>query len=229
LRSIGRKPPSTALFSRNRFNLLSVFDRDYGDGSQTLLDRIEGILAKAGIHDAQGEIWLQTFPRVFGYVFNPVSFWFCHSANGRLRAIVCDVCNTFGEKHSYLLASESGIDEDQLLTASKIFHVSPFCKVEGSYQFRFRASSRHPESPGDNRQFNLARIDYHDSTGPLLITHIKGYSTEMTDRNIVGAVLRYPLMTFMVISRIHWQALKLLLKRVPFYHKPEPPLKELSK
>ena len=103
LRTLGETAFPGSLCSRNRFNLISFHDRDHGDGKTPLLAWIDGLLRAEDIHDADGEIWLQTFPRVLGYVFNPVSFWFCHRANGELRAIVCEVNNTFGERHCYLL------------------------------------------------------------------------------------------------------------------------------
>jgi uncharacterized protein len=223
LRSMEGNKSTPRLFSRNRFNLLSFHDKDHGDGRQPLLQWIDGILHNEGITDADGEIWLQAFPRLLGYVFNPVSFWFCHRRDGKLRAILCQVSNTFGERHCYLLDQGGVIDDGDELTVRKIFHVSPFCAVEGSYRFRFRRSQR------QDGEHTLARIDYHDSRGPLLLTNISGRSRELNDRNIAQALLRFPLMTFMVITRIHWQALRLWLKRVPFYRKPPLPLKELSK
>jgi len=209
------------LFSHNRFNLLSIYDSDHGDGRQPLLPWIDGILKQEGIVDADGEIWLQTFPRVLGYVFNPVSFWFCHRRDGALRAVLCEVSNTFGERHCYLLNKDAPITDGDELTARKVFHVSPFCQVEGGYRFQFRRSQR---QTGED---TLARIDYHDNEGTLLLTSITGSSRTLNDRSITHALLRFPLMTFMVITRIHWQALKLWIKRVPFYRKPTPPLKEI--
>ncbi len=223
LRSMEDNPVKSKLFSRNCFNLLSLHDKDYGDKQQPLLQWIDSLLKQQGITDADGEVWLQTFPRVLGYVFNPVSFFFCHRRDGELRAVLCEVSNTFGERHSYLLDQGGLIENATELTAFKMFHVSPFCAVDGGYRFQFIRSQR------QNSEHTLARIDYYDSDGPLLMTNISGNSRELNDRNIALALLRYPLMTFMVITRIHWQALKLWFKRVPFYRKPSPPLEELSK
>jgi DUF1365 family protein len=223
LRSLGSAPLATGLLSRNRFNLLSFHDKDHGDGIQPPLQWIDSLLDREGIRDADGEVWLQTFPRVLGYVFNPVSFWFCHRKDGALRAVLCEVSNTFGERHCYLLDKGAPIVDGQNLNARKVFHVSPFCELEGSYRFQFRRTLR------QTHEDTLARIDYHDADGPLLLTNITGTSRELNGRNIAYALLRFPLMTFMVIARIHWQALKLWLKRVPFYRKPSLPIKELSK
>ena len=217
---------STRLFSRNRFNLLSFYDRDHGDGQQPLLAWIDGLLRREGIDDADGEIWLQAFPRVFGFVFNPVSFWFCHRSDGALRVIVCEVRNTFGEKHCYLLDTDSCMPYGVELTAKKIFHVSPFCAIEGGYRFRFMrtdaAASGKPER-------TVARIDHDDDRGPLLLTSIEGTAQPLTDRRAVQALLGYPFLTFGVVARIHWQALRLWIKRVPFFRKPAPPTQELSR
>ncbi len=223
LRSLVSHDIQTKLFSRNRFNLLSHYEKDHGDGTQPLLQWIEQILLKHGISDADGEIWLQTFPRLLGYVFNPVSFWFCHRRDGALRAVLCEVSNTFGERHCYLLDEGRPIDNTMELTSSKIFHVSPFCAVEGNYRFQFIKNFR------KGKEDTLARIDYHTEDGALLLTNISGTAQNLNDRNVALALMRYPLMNFMIITRIHWQALKLWFKRVPFYRKPSPPLEELSK
>jgi DUF1365 family protein len=223
LRSMAMHDIRTKLFSRNRFNLLAHYDKDHGDGKQPLLPWIEQLLAEQGITDVDGEIWLQTFPRLLGYVFNPVSFWFCHRKDGTLRAVLCEVNNTFGERHCYLLDENKTIENSMELTARKIFHVSPFCAVEGSYRFQFIRNFR------TGTEDTLARIDYHTADGALLLTNINGSARDLDDRNVMLALLRYPMMNFMVITRIHWQALKLWLKHVPFYRKPSPPLEELSK
>lgn len=227
LRTLADTPFTSRLCSRNRFNLLSFHDCDHGDGKTPLLTWIDKLLQAEGIQDADGEIWLQAFPRVLGYVFNPVSFWFCHRKNGELRAILCEVSNTFGEKHCYLLDTGSAMPWGRELTAKKVFHVSPFCAVEGSYHFRFMRSTQTIDQQQIERM--VARIDYGDAAGPLLLTSISGKVQPATDQLLAYALVRYPFMTLGVILRIHWQAAKLFFKRVPFFSKPAPPSSTLSK
>jgi DUF1365 family protein len=225
LRSLGQSEFSSRLLSRNRFNLLSFYDRDHGDGQQTLLAWIEALLAREGIDGADGEIWLQTFPRVLGYSFNPVSFWFCHGKDGALRAVLCDVHNTFGEQHYYLLGDGSPIPWGAELSARKVFHVSPFCPIEGSYRFRFMRASA-----GRNAEATVARVDYDDARGPLLLTSISGTARTLSDRAVLRAFFVHPWMTLGVIAKIHWQALRLWLRQVPLFSKPaRPQQKELTR
>lgn len=227
-------PPALRWFSRNRFNLLSFHDGDHGDGSGSLPLRawIAGQLLRHGVADADGEIWLQTMPRVLGYLFNPVSFWFCHRADGSLRAVLCDVRNTFGERHLYLLETGGAIANGALLAAGKSFHVSPFLPVRGSYRFRF---VRAPGKSAGGGERHLARIDYFDSEAawhsgtPTLLTSISGTAQPLTDRGVLRACLAHPLLTVGVVVKIHWQALRLWCKRVPFISKPAAPTEELSK
>ncbi len=196
------------IFSVDRRNVLSFYQKDHGarDGSP-ILPWIEHRLAEHGLPN-DGEIILQTFPRLFGYVFNPVSFWFCHDRQGALIAVLAEVNNTFGGRHSYLLHNPGGapLADGQVLQAVKAFHVSPFNEIEGGYRFRF-----HLERP-----VPLARIDYDDAEGELLLTSIAGKAKEWTAANLLGAFLRMPFLTAGVMFRIHWQALKLWLKGVPF-------------
>jgi hypothetical protein len=227
LRAMQQAPIRLALFSHNRFNLLSFYDKDHGDGKQPLLDWIDTLLKDEGISDADGEIWLQTFPRVLGYVFNPVSFWFCHNKQGQLRAVLAEVSNTFGERHSYLLDTGGVLAESAEVTARKIFHVSPFCAVEGKYRFRFLRSRQTIGNKQEER--TIARIDYDDDKGPLLLTSIAGSAQVLSNAVVAKAFFLYPLMTFGVMARIHWQALRLWLKRVPFFSKPLPPAQEISR
>jgi DUF1365 family protein len=228
LRAMGEEGFACRLFSRNRRNLLSFYDRDHGDGVQPLPQWVDGLLAEQGVHDADGEIWLQTMPRVLGYVFNPVSFWFCHRADGALRAIIADVHNTFGERHCYLLENGGVIGVAQELPVRKIFHVSPFCSVEGGYRFRF-FSGRRGAGPHAGSEQTLACIDYDDQLGPLLETSLSGRAETLSDRGAARAFFGYPMMTFGVVARIHIQALKLWLRRVPFFSKPLPPQHKVSR
>ena len=200
-------------FSHNRFNLLSFNDADHGDG-RDCLNWARTLLASHGMA-ADGEIWLTTFPRVLGYAFKPVSFWHCHRANGELVAVLAEVNNTFGERHVYLLRTN---DPTATLHADKVFHVSPFFPVRGRYTFDFKAA-------GD---LFRSRIDYDDGNGDALRTAWWGRLEPLTPRNTLRAFFGYPLMTWSVIARIHLQALRLALKRVPFFHKPPAPINEVT-
>ena len=223
LRSMAQRPLATRLFSRNRFNLLAFFDRDHGDGRQPLLAWIDALLRAEGVADADGEIWLQTMPRVLGYVFNPVSFWFCHRADGALRAVLCDVRNTFGERHYYLLENGAAIANGSQLSAKKVFHVSPFCALDGHYRFRFMRAQRR------QHECHLARIDYDDDTGPVLQTSLYGQGRPLSDAGVARALITFPLMGLGVMARIHLQALRLWRRRLPFFSKPAAPRNELSR
>ncbi|RBA23029.1 DUF1365 domain-containing protein [Herminiimonas fonticola] len=218
------------LFSHNRFNLLSFHDKDHGDDMQTPLEWIDGLLEREGIKDADGEIWLQAFPRVLGYVFNPVSFWFCHRSDGQLRAVLCEVRNTFGERHRYLLDTGEAMPYGIELTARKIFHVSPFCEIKGDYRFRFmRTTQTYVDDRDGLAEHTVARINYDDDAGPLLLTSLSGISRPLSNGVVAQAFFRYPLMTFGVVVKIHWQALRLWIKHVPFFRKPQPPSHEMSR
>jgi uncharacterized protein len=210
LRSLRRQP--CAGLPRNRRGLFSFHDRDHGDGRDDALAWLDELLAGEGVHDADGEAWLHTYPRVLGFVFKPVSFWYCHRADGTLAAIVAEVNNTFGERHCYLLAG-AGLGYGRELLAHKVFHVSPFCAVQGQYRFRFMRTAER----------TVARIDHDDADGPLLQTSVSGRLQALTPASARAAILGMPLMTLGVIARIHWQALRLWLKRVPFHGKPAPP------
>jgi len=206
-----REVPSPALH-RNRWGWLSFHDRDHGEGGDDALAWFDRLLQAEGIHDADGEAWLHTFPRVLGYAFKPVSFWYAHRADGSLAAVVAEVNNTFGERHAYLLAGpDLAWGREQL--ARKVFHVSPFCRVAGQYRFRFERDAGH----------TLARVDLHDESGPLLQTSVGGQLEALTASSARRALTGMPLMTLGVMLRIHWQALRLWIKRVPFFSKPAAP------
>jgi DUF1365 family protein len=201
-------------FSLNRFNLLSFYESDHGDGGDALA-WARALLAQHGI-GADGEIWLTAFPRVLGYAFKPVSFWHCHDRAGTLVAVLAEVNNTFGERHVYLLREphETGASAQ----VQKVFHVSPFFPVRGHYTFNFSLSATHFGS----------RIDYDDGNGEVLRTAWWGKPEVLTGAACLRAFFAYPMMTFGVIARIHLQALRLWLKRVPFFRKPSPPIVEVT-
>jgi hypothetical protein len=203
---------------------VAFHDRDHGARDGTPPEAwIRAILAREGI-DAGGEIVLHTFPRMLGYLFAPVSFWVAYDRGDAVRAVLAEVCNTFGERHNYLVAHDDGrpIASGETLCARKVFHVSPFCEVKGRYAFRFHF--------GPARW--LARIDYYDDEGtltPLLETWISGRAEPLDRRSVHRLLWRYRWFTLGVIARIHWQAAKLALKSVPFFGKPEAPRQSLSR
>ena len=196
----------------NRRGLVAFQERDHGarDGSSCLA-WIRNILTLNNIATNDVSVELHAFPRMLGYVFNPVSFWVCRRVSGDVSAVLVEVNNTFGESHSYLLTPTLGdsIRSGELLTATKELHVSPFNEVRGKYSFRFNF--------GEDRW--LARIDYDDGQGSLLNTHISGAAQPLTRANLRLAALRFPLQTLAVVARIHWHALRLFAKRVPFFGK----------
>ncbi|VVE62174.1 cyclopropane fatty acid synthase [Pandoraea captiosa] len=235
----------SAWFAWDRWRLLSLRSSDYGprDG-RALVPWMRAQLAQAGI-PADGEIWLQTVPRMAGYAFNPVSFWYCHDRDGRLRALYADVRNTFGQHHGYLLSatdhgdidesaegSESGESGDiggvrdlhdvddarRRLVCRKVFHVSPFCDVEGQYEFRIRRK-------GD--AWTVA-IDYRVGDELRLRTAVVMHATPFTGRRVLRAVLAQPFAAVNIVLRIHWQALRLWCKGVPFFGKTPPSLSPAS-
>jgi DUF1365 family protein len=207
----------------NRGGPVSFHDRDHGprDGSP-LEVWLRGVLAREGLPVPE-EIVLYAFPRMLGYVFNPVSFWVCHLASGAIGAVLVEVNNTFGETHQYLLAHPGGepLVSGETLCARKVFHVSPFCEVRGHYTFRFHF--------GADRW--LARIDHFDgaSEAALLETHISGQARPLLPGAGRALLWQYRWFTLAVLARIHWQALRLWAKRVPFFTKPRPPADTLTR
>ncbi len=224
LRSLRAHPESAGALAFNRRGALSFHECDHGDGRSLhdggALGWLDALLRAEGIDDATGEVWLHCYPRVWGYTFKPVSFWYCHRADESLRAIVVEVHNTFGERHCYLLDHPRYGAE---LQTPKAFHVSPFCRVAGTYRFRFLRSTQ------GGRDRTVVRIDHDDADGPLLQTSVSGVLLPLCARTVRRALWRYPAMTLAVIARIHWQALRLWAKRVGFHKKPAPPAADVTR
>jgi DUF1365 family protein len=209
------------LFSHNRFNLLAFCDRDHGprDGSP-LRPWIERHLAAEGIDLQNGRILVLCLPRLLGYVFNPLSLYWCYDAAGRLRAILYEVKNTFGEQHAYLLRVPPGRSADVPIyqRAAKIFHVSPFIGMAAVYRFRVR-------EPEDRLSIHIRE---EDAEGDLLVAAHTGARRPLGDPALLRACLLFPLVTLKVIAAIHWQAFKLWRKGVRLHGRPEAPLPEVT-
>lgn len=200
----------TRLFSIDRFNLLSFHPRDHGDKSVTRLrSQAQTMLAQAGIEGVDGPIRLLTMPRLLGFVFNPISVWYAHRADGRLAAVIYEVSSTFGERRSYVLPVEGEGRFDQ--TCDKALHVSPFMRMDMHYHFKGR-------DPGEQLMLG---IDGHDPEGLLIATAMSGERRALTDREILKAVLAVPFETLKVVAAIHWEALRLWLKGVPLAPDPK--------
>ena len=210
-----------ALFSRGGRGLFSLQDRDHGGAPHQGRGAawVREVLATEGV-DLQGRIDLLAQPRVLGHVFNPVSFWLCNDGAGALRAVIAEVTNTFGDRHSYLCRHEDGreITKSDTITATKIFHVSPFQPVEGSYTFRFDITED---------QIGIW-IEYVRGNGGLIAT-LHGPRRPLTNAGILWAALRRPFGSRRVLGLIHWQALKLWWKGARYRPRPEPPLEEVSR
>lgn len=218
--------PETArgprLFSRNGRNLTALHDRDHGGapGQGQGAAWVREVLAAHLLDQADGQILLLAQPRVLGHVFNPVSFWLCHGSDGTLRVVIAEVTNTYGDRHSYLChhPDQREITRHERISARKIFHVSPFQPVEGSYTFRF-----------DIRADRLGVwIDYRQGDTQLYAT-LTGPRRTLTNRAILWAALRRPFGSRRVLGLIHWQALVLWWKGAPWHVRPEPPTREVSR
>lgn len=219
---LGELDRGLRLFGYNRFALIGFSDRDHGprDGSP-LRPWVEAALAEYGLQNAAAQIRIFCFPRLLGYVFNPLSVFFCYDAEGRLRATLYEVKNTFGDQHSYLIdvppGKNSGKTVDQSVT--KRFHVSPFLPLEGEYQFRILP-------PGEKIGIMIRQIG---RSGALqMIATQSGRREDLSDHSLLKAFIRHPLMTVKVMAGIHWEALQLWRKGAAFFRWTAPPQKAVS-
>lgn len=203
-------------FAHNRRGLFSFHDADHGPRDGTALRPwLDAQLDAAGADWPRGRVRLLCFPRLFGYVFNPLSIWFCSDRDGRLRAILYEVKNTFGEQHCYLLDlppdHPPGSEINQ--HCAKGFYVSPFIDMDCSYAFRLREP--------DERLSVLIRQS--DRQGELLLASQSGQRAALTDLQLLKAFFAYPLMTVKVIAAIHWEALWLWAKGARLRRRPPAP------
>ncbi|QUJ76533.1 DUF1365 domain-containing protein [Sulfitobacter albidus] len=209
------------LFKRNGRGVTALLDRDHGGapgqgrGAPWARDVLEQYQV-GGV----ARIDLLAQPRVLGHVFNPVSFWLCRDAQEGLIAVIAEVTNTFGDRHSYLCHHADGraIAPGDQLKATKVLHVSPFQPVEGEYTFRFDITDRRVG----------IWIDYGRARGGLIAT-LTGKRQPLSNRSILGALLRRPFGARRVLALIHWQAIKLWIKGATFRSQPTPPENEVTK
>lgn len=205
-------------FSFGRWNLISLRAKDHlPAGEQDFRAWVERCLADKGVEEVPHKIFLLAMPRVLGFVFNPLSVWFCLDEKDQPIAVLCEVRNTFGEKHIYLLEADQQWPVRS--RSEKVFHVSPFMDLEGGYAFSFHAP---------NEKLRLS-ILLNDQQLPKLSATQTGNAVEFSDRQILKQVIRFPFLTAKVLGAIHWHALKLWLKGARFHRKPEPPMIEVSK
>lgn len=209
------------LFSHNAFNLFGIDDRDHGSRRRGgLREWAEAALRGAGIAPDGGCIRLLCLPRICGYAFNPLALWYCESRDGRLQAVIAEVRNTFGERHSYVLErGGAAVEWLQAIDKDKVFHVSPFLELQGS-RYRFRV-----EAPAERLRVAIREI-LHGM--PVLDANLSGRRRRLSSVALLRVLLGMPWIGVKVIVAIHWQALRLLWRRAPFHSKPLPPSSEIS-
>jgi DUF1365 family protein len=197
------------LFSYNKFNIISFFNKDHGprDGS-SLKNWVIDNLKKNNIESNEVEIKLLCYPRIFGYVFNPLSIFYVYDKNSDLVAVLYEVKNTFGEQHSYIFKTKK---EQNLIqhVCKKKFHVSPFIEMNCVYFFRLL-------KPGNKIS---VIIDVQDPDGKILYASQDGIKSELNNNNLFKSYLKHPLMTFKIIITIHFEAFKLWIKGIKFIKK----------
>ncbi len=207
------------LFGHNRPSLLSFHEGDHGDGApKSLRPYVERQLAAAGIDLQGGPVRLLCMPRVLGQVFNPISLYFCFHPDGRLAAILHEVNNTFGQRHSYLLPVEGGDGPTVRQACEKRFYVSPFMDMDLAYAFDIRP-------PADDV---FVGVRTSDADGPLLLATFKGERKALSDRAILQAFLSSPLLALKVLGAIHWEALKIWLRGIRLRPRPPAPAEPVT-
>lgn len=204
------------VFSVDRFNLLSFHQSDHsGQTDRSLRAYVDGLLAEAGIAVPAARVLLVCYPRIIGWVFNPLAVYYAYDASDALVALIYEVRNTFGERHSYVCPissgqiSEAGIRQE----CDKIFHVSPFMPMAMRYRFRM-------VPPGKDIRWRILETD---AEGPVLSATFSGHAQPLTTRNILRLVGRIPHLTLKIVAGIHWEAAKLWWKGARYISRPVPP------
>lgn len=206
-------------FSYNSFNVFSFYDRDHGPGTnEELRSWVEHHLHDANIDLQGGRIEILCLPRIFGYVFNPISVYYCYHHDGELMALLYEVSNTFNQRHTYLVTVEEGASGTLKHSCEKRFYVSPFIENKGHYEFSLKR-------PTDELYLHIRQAD---ADGPLLDAWVNGTRKFISDRNLLACLVKHPLLTLKVIGGIHWEALQLWLKGIGLVNRPEPPAQPVT-
>ena len=209
------------LLSMNRFNLFSFHYRDFGAGDgRAPKDYLQQTLREHGIEEPLYRAELLCYPRILGYTFNPLSVYYCYNASNDIFAVLYEVSNTFGQRHSYLItATGEGQKEIIRQRCDKAFYVSPFIPMEATYHFRLR-------KPGP--RLAVAIRETEDGKA-LLHAVFRGVRHTLNDWNLLGSFFRLPFMTASVMVAIHWQALKLYIKGMRILPRPAEPKYPVSR
>lgn len=208
-------------FSRNGFNLVSFHDRDFGAGSdEPLRSQVEQHLRRAGVSIDGGAIRLLCMPRLIGYAFNPLSIFFCFRRDGGLAALIYEVHNTFGERHSYIIPVDAHDKSADEVTqhCDKCFYVSPFIAMDMAYELRVTR-------PG--KRLSVV-IRTSDKDGLLLVASLAGGRQPLTDTTLLRGIVANPMLTLKVVGAIHWHALRLWWKGIPLQPRPPAPKSPVS-
>jgi len=214
LDELPRLGKSLRLFSRERFNLFGFYNADHGDGSATpLRTQVERHLEAAGLTLDGGHIRLLCMPRILGFVFNPISVYYCYHRDGALIALLYEVHNTFGQRHTYLIPVTDSPDKVLAQQCLKSFYVSPFMDMEIAYSFRVHLPAE---------RIALV-IEGSDAKGPVIVASLAGNRNALTDGALLRKFFGFPLMTLKVVAGIHWEALKLWIKGMRLRPRPPPP------
>ena len=203
---------SLILFSLDKFNLVSLYQKDYGNETSSIKGNICKLLLTSGLEEATHKIYLQTMPRILGYAFNPLSVFFCFNKNHKLAAIVYEVSNTFSQKHRYVFKISEIASKVFHHSCQKSFYVSPFLEMDLSYHFLIK-------QPQKTYSISI-RVSKGDQNILTATQHLK--SKPLNNNNLILAFLTYPLLTFKVIIAIHYEALKLWLKGIGIYPRNRP-------
>ncbi|MCS6884352.1 MAG: DUF1365 domain-containing protein [Blastocatellia bacterium] len=198
------------LLSNNRLGVFSFYDRDHlSFGKSSVRQAIESYALAHGVDVSGCRIELVTHLRTLGYIFNPVSFYFCSDLTGQPVCAVAEVSNTFGEMKPYFLGKETLEDGLFRLQVAKHFYVSPFIPMDSVFEFRLRPPAE---------RIHLA-VDCYVDSKPLLVAAMWGERRSLDDATLCFYAIRFPFITLKVIGLIHWHALRLYLRRLPFYRK----------
>jgi DUF1365 family protein len=202
------------LFSKNAFNAFSFHDKDHlgvntENKTDSLRTKINAFLQEKGINIGTGRIMLLSNLRTMGYVFNPVSFYFCYNDKNILECAVVEVCNTFKEIKLYFIGKENIDGTTCHLNTEKYFYVSPFIDLDTSFDFNL-------EVPAEKLKI---KIDDYKNGKRFFLSALTGTKKSLNNLNLLWYTLRFPFITLQIIVLIHWHALLLWIKKIPFHKK----------